>query len=414
MNHTIATQEQHQQELAALALTRHLTVRKAYKEVHAHWLKIMDPSPVMRECFDDAFEEVMYSAAVWSSNQDPLRPMVSTITRLAHPVQGQQIPGSRWGIDNPDSIYRVIPIAGDQQYRIHGRVGKNRMTENYFTLWNRDMGTVDVLNGSALQLAQDGSFTITIDSDPAGDRPNHVQSAAEAHEFYIRDVMLNWDKDDPNELCIERLGGAATTPALSTDAQAELTAQYMLRFAEFTTSLSKGSLRRAANDFSLGVSGDKIGMLRNQVYVGGHFALQDDEAFLIHVNDGGAAYFTVPIANVWGTTLDIIDRTSTLNKAQALPNTDGTYTFVLCPQDPGIHNWLDTCGLQEGMLTLRMAEFPGQCPREDLSALGTVIKLQDLAAHLPDGAARIDDAGRASQRAQRAAAYKRRLPELTA
>jgi len=412
MSHPIATPEQHEQELAALELTQHPTVRKAFGEVHDHWLDIMDPSPVMRECFEPAFEEVMFSAAIWSSNQDPLRPKVTTITRLAHPVQGTQIPGSRWGIDNPDSIYRVIPISGDEKYRIHGRVGANRMTENYFTLWNENMGTVDVLNGAELEVDGEGRFTITVDRGAAGGRPNHVQSSPEAHEFYIRDVLLNWDRDDPNELCVERLGDKPGKPALSVDEQAELTARFMLRYAEFTTGLSRGSLRRAANDFSLGVSGDKTGMLRNQVYVGGHFALGDGEAFLIHVNDGGAAYFTVPIANVWGTTLDIVDRTSSLNKAQAIPNDDGTFTFVLCPQDPGVHNWLDTCGFHEGMLTLRMAEFPGQRPRDDLSARGEVIRLEELDKYLPAGAARVDAAGRARQRAERAAAYRRRLPEL--
>ena len=104
----------------------------------------------MRERFDDAFAEVMFSAAVWSSNQDKLRPKVSCITRLAHPVDGRRIPGSRWGIDNPDSVYRVIPISGDERYEIHGRVGENRMTENYFTLWDANMGTVDVLNGRTM------------------------------------------------------------------------------------------------------------------------------------------------------------------------------------------------------------------------------------------------------------------------
>ncbi|NQX88222.1 MAG: DUF1214 domain-containing protein [Halioglobus sp.] len=412
MPHPVATPEQHAQELDALELTQHPKVKKAYNDVRKHWLAIMDPSPVMRDCFDAAFEEVMFSAAMWSLNQDPLRPQVTTITRLAHRVGDIQIPGSRWGIDNPDSIYRVIPISGDEQYRIHGRVGENRMTENYFTLWDANMGTVDVLNGSALQLAENGSFTITVDSGPAGDRPNHVQSSSAAHEFYIRDVMLHWDRDDPNELRIERLGGEPCRPARTQDAQAQLTAAFMLRYAEFTTQLSKGSLRREANDFSLAVSGDKTGMLRNQVYVGGHFALQDDEAFLINLNDGGAAYFTVPIANVWGTTLDIVDRTSSLNKAQAQANADGSYTFVLSPHDPGVHNWLDTCGLSEGMLTLRMAEFPGQRPRQDLSAQGQVVKLAALDQYLPEGTTTLDEAARTAQQAMRAAAYKRRLPEL--
>lgn len=412
MSHPIATPEQHEHELQALELIRHPIVRKARDRVRDHWLEIMDPSPAMRACFDDAFEEVMFSAAVWSSNQDPLRPKVTTITRLEHPVEGKRIPGSRWGIDNPDSIYRVIPISGDETYRIHGRVGSTRLTENHFTLWDPDMGTVDVLDGSGLVLADDGTFTITVDSDPANGRPNHVQSSPKAHEFYIRDVLLDWATEDPNALRIERLGGPPSTPARTPDEQAELTARFMLHYAEFTTKLSKGMRMRKANDFSLAVSGEKTGMLRNQVYVGGHFALEEDDAFVIRVNDGGAAYFTVPIANVWGTTLEIVDRTSTLNKAQAVPDPDGTYTFVLCKEDPGVHNWLDTCGLSEGMLTLRMSGFPGKRPTSDVSARGEVVKRTDLQATLPEGTAWVDTGARARQAAERAAAYKRRLPEL--
>ncbi len=411
-SHPIATREQHEHELQALALTRHPTVVKAYDRVRDHWLEAMDPSPAMRSCFDWAFDEVMFSAAVWSSNQDPLRPKVITITRLAHPVGDRRIPGSRWGIDNPDSIYRVIPISGDEKYRIHGRVAERRMTENYFTLWDPGMNTVDVLSGHDLVLEDDRTFTITVDSDPAGGRPNHVQSAPEAHEFYIRDVMLDWARDDPNQLRIERLGGSPTAAPLTIDEQAELTAGFMLRFAEFTTKLSKGAFSRQANDFSLAWSADSGGALRNQIYVGGHFRLEDDEAFVIHVNDGGAGYFVVPIANVWGTTMEIVDRTSSLNKAQSVPNPDGTYSYVLCPEEPGVHNWLDTCGLKEGMLTLRMAEFPGGRPRDDLSARGEVIKLKDLRATLPEGTSWVDSQARARQQAERAAGYKRRLPEV--
>ena len=84
----------------------------------------------------------MFSAAVWSSNQDPLRPEGQLHHPARAPGRGSPIPGSRWGIDNPDSVYRVIPISGDERYEIRGRVGANRMTENYFTLWDANMGTV--------------------------------------------------------------------------------------------------------------------------------------------------------------------------------------------------------------------------------------------------------------------------------
>ena len=411
-SHPIATAEQHAHELEALELTRHPVVAQAYDRVREDWLAATDPSPDMRSCFDWAFEEVMFSAAVWSLNQDPLRPRVVCITRLAHPVGDVQIPGSRWGIDNPDSIYRVIPISGNERYEIHGRVAERRMTENYFTLWDEKMNTVDVLSGHDLVLEDDRTFTIAVDSDPKGNRPNHIRSAPEAHEFYIRDVMLDWAQDEPNELSIERLGDAPSTPARTLDQQADLTASFMLRFAEFTQKLGRGMTSSPANKFALAWSADKGGALRKQIYIGGNFKLGEAEAMVIDVNDGGANYFVVPTGNIWGTTFDIVDRTSSLNKAQSARNDDGTYTYVLSRKDPGVHNWIDPCDLGEGILTLRMAEFPDSRPSADLSAQSRVVPLANLRRELPAETKWVTPAERAEQLAARAAAYKRRLPEV--
>ena len=408
----VASTSQHEQELAALELSEHPTVKAAYRSVAETWLGRAKASDAMRARFDDAFAEVMFSAAVWSSNQDKLRPKVSCITRLAHPVSGRHIPGSRWGIDNPDSVYRVIPISGDERYEIRGRVGENRMTENYFTLWDANMGTVAVLNGRTMQVEPDGSFTITVDADPAGDRPNHVQSTPEAHEFYIRDVLLNWDRDDPNHLSVQRLGAEPHTPVRTTDQQADATAAMMAHFANFTGKLSHGVYKMAPNDFNLAWSADKVGAMRNQVYVMGRFDLQPGEAFVVDVSDGGAEYFTVPLSNIWGTTLDIVDRTGSLNKSQSVPNEDGTYTYVIAPTDPGVANWIDSDGLDEGILTLRMAEFGADGPKEDLGARGRVVPLDDLERDVPT-LRRVSEQDRATELADRRAAYLRRLPEGT-
>ena len=408
----VATKDQHEQELAALELTQHPTVQAAYRSVAETWLGRAKPSDAMRERFDAAFAEVMFSAAVWSSNQDKLRPKVTCITRLAHPVAGQQIPGTRWGIDNPDSVYRVIPISGNERYEIHGRVGEHRMTENYFTLWDANMGTVAVLNGRTMDVDSDGSFTITVDSDPAGGRPNHVQSTPEAHEFYIRDVLLDWGRDDPNHLAVERIGSAPGTPARTLDEQADATAAMMAYFANFTGKLSHGIYKMPANNFNLAWSADKVGAMRNQVYVMGRFDLGPDEAFVVDVGDGGAEYFTVPLSNIWGTTLELVDRTGSLNKAQSVPNEDGSYTYVISPTDPGTANWIDSDGLREGILTLRMAEFGGEGPKEDLGAKGRVVALDQLDTEVPT-LRRVTADERKAELAARRTAYLRRLPEGT-
>ena len=414
--HPVATGEQHEHELAALELIEHPTVKAAYAEVAETWLGRAKASDAMRAVFEPAFEEVMFSAAIWSSNQDPLRPKVTTITRLEHQVDGRRIPGSRWGIDNPDTVYRVIPISGDERYEIRGSVGANRMTENYFTLWNQHMGTVDVLDGRRMQVESDGSYLITVDSDPANGRPNHVQSSPEAHEFYIRDVLLDWTKDDPNHITIERLdgrwGGDPPRPALTLDEQAEAAAAMMAHFANFTGKLSYGMYKSPENHFNLAWSADHTGGLRHQVYVAGRYVLRDDEAFVVDVSDGGAEYFTVPLSNIWGTTLGILDRTGSLNKAQSVTNQDGTYTYVVSGSDPGVHNWIDTDGLSEGILTLRMAEFPEGGARPDLSAAGRVVKLDRLDEEVP-GLAKVTSEEREAQLATRRAGYAKRLPEIS-
>ena len=405
----VATAEQHEHEQRALEVTRHPLVVETFERTREHWLSKAAPSPAMRERFDACFEEVMFSAAVWSLNQDPERPKVVTITRLAHSVGGLQIPGSRWGIDNPDSVYRVIPISGDERYLIHGRVREERLSENYFTLWEENFNTVDVLSGTDLELEADGRFTISVDSDAAGSRPNHIRSAPAAHEFYIRDVVQDWTRETPNELTIERLGEAPSRPALSEYEQAQLTARFMLHYADSTVRWNAQALDKPANELAFTIDRDTDGALRNQIYILGHFQLSDDETLVLDIHTGGAGYFVAPITNVWGTTNEIIERTGSLNLSQSHANADGTYTYVVSRNDPGVHNWLDPSDMGEGILTLRWAEFPSGMPSADVSAKSRVVPLDRLADALRAETRYVTPSERATQCAERAAGYRRRL-----
>jgi len=204
----IATEDQALIEKRAFEVLAHPLMRSTIADVRKSWPESVNPSPEMLACFQTAFPEVVYASAIWSLNTDKERPKVITITRLPHKLGSLDIPGSRWGLDNPDTVYRVIPISGDERYVIKGKVGKVRLTENYFSLWDPKMNSVAVLNGKDLMLEPDGSFTITVDSDPANGRINHIQSAPAAHEFYIRDVVMDWSQEMINELSIERWASA--------------------------------------------------------------------------------------------------------------------------------------------------------------------------------------------------------------
>lgn len=411
MRNPIATEDQRATELRALELAAHPALVRTKAEVREWWLRANDPGPDMRACFAWAFEEVMFAAIVWSLNQDPLYPRVVTITRLAHRLAGRDVPGSRWGLDNPDSVYRVIPISGAERYEIRGRVAERRLAENYFTLWDANMNTVDVLDGKRLALDADRRFTITVDAEPANGRPNHIRSAPAAHELYIRDVLLDWERDRVNELSVARLGPPPARPPATEAQQLERAAAYMWKWVKSSDRWNAQASGRPVNKLEFVIDRQTDGALRNQVYILGRFQVSEREALIVNVALGGAEYFVCPVTNVWGTTNDVVHRTGSLNKAQSLPDRDGTYTYVVSAVDPGVHNWVDTCGTHEGILTLRWAEFPNGRPGLDLRADSRLVPQGQLRAHLPPETRFVSGAERAQQLARRAESYAWRLLE---
>jgi hypothetical protein len=407
----ISTAEQARFEREALKVLADPRMQETIADRRAYWLDKAQPSAAMKQAFDLYFDEVVFGAIVWSLNTDPQRPAVVTITRIPHKLGGDDVPGSRWGLDNPDSVYRVIPIDGAERYVIRGRVPDPRLTENYFTLWNAHMGTVDVLDGKSLVLDADGRFEIFVDADEKGDRANHVRSSPEAVEFYIRDVIADWAKERPNELSIERLGGTPKTPERDFDRKVADAQAMLAKNIDNTMRWNGQALTKPANGFDFTIDRDSDGALRNQIYIMGHFDLADDEALVIDVNLGGADYFLAPITNIWGTTNEIVHRTSSLNLTQSLRNADGTLTFVVSRLDPGVYNWLDPCDMPEGLLTLRWAEFADGRPSEGFGAKSRVVKRADLKAELPAESRWLTAEERTQQQAERAPTYLWRIEE---
>jgi hypothetical protein len=79
----------------------------------------------------------------------------------------------------------------------------------------------------------------------------------------------------------------------------------------------------------------------------------------------------------------------------------------MCAQDPGVHNWLDTGGVQSGTLDARWQLLPS--PDSDLSISGQLVNFQDLASVLPPQLPRVSPAQRAHELKQRNAAFLRRF-----
>lgn len=411
MANPIATADQARFEREALAVLADPRMQATIADRRGYWLDRATPSPAMRQAFETKYDEVVFGAIIWSLNSDPERPAVVTISRIPHRLGATSVPGSRWGIDNPDSVYRVIPIDGAERYVIRGRIADPRLTENYFTLWDAHMGTVDVLDGKTLSLDADGRFEIFVDADEKGDRANHIRSSPAATEFYIRDVIADWVRERPNQLSIERLGDPPKHPEKSFDQKVADAQAMLIKNIDNTMRWNAQALDRSANGFDFTIDRDSDGALRNQIYVMGHFDLADDEALLIEIGLGGAGYFLAPITNIWGTTNDIVDRTSSLNLTQSVRDADGRLRYIVSRRDPGIHNWLDPCDMPEGLLTLRWAEFASGRPGEGFGARSRVVPFDAIAQALPADTRWMTEADRREQQAARALSYRWRTAE---
>ena len=385
INNPINTESQIQHELEALEIYNLKEIQEQKELVRSFWLDLVKPSEVMMSCFDDAFEEVMFGAVIWALNQDPNFPKVVTISRVPHKINNQNIPGSRWGIDNPDSVYRVIPIGESQSYIIRGKLGKQLFNENHFTLWDENMKTIGLISGNNIKVDGKNNFEIFVNPKSNEGGKNHIQTSSGAKEFYIRDTMIDWLSDRPNMLEIEILEGSRSGKCFDKKKRLETVKAYMQKWAANTTRWNQQALSKPVNEFSFKIDRDTDGALRNQVYLLGHFALpSSDHCIKLDINLDGAKYFIAPITNIWGTTNNIVTKNGSLNNSQAKVNQDGTYTFILSVNDPGVFNWLDPSGLSEGILTLRWSGFPNDIVGENLFAKSKVMLISDALNEITD------------------------------
>ena len=409
LNNPINSESQIQHELEALEIFHLKEIQEQKEIVRAFWLDLVKPSDAMLSCFEDAFEEVMFGAVIWALNQDPNFPKVITISRVPHKINDQNIPGSRWGIDNPDSVYRVIPIGDSQSYVIRGKLGKQLFNENHFTLWDDDMKTIGLISGNKIEVDSENNFEIFVDPNSNTSNKNHIKTSSGAKEFYIRDTMIDWHKDRPNILDIEIIKSTRSGKRFNTKKKLEIVKAYMQKWAANTTRWNQQALSKPVNEFSFKIDRDTDGALRNQVYLLGHFALpSSDHCIKLDINLDGAKYFIAPITNIWGTTNDIVTKNGSLNNSQSKINQDGTYTFILSLNDPGVYNWLDPSHLSEGILTLRWSGFPDEIVGENLYAESRVMLIDDAVKEIADDH-KISSMERLNQLQKREESYQWRL-----
>jgi hypothetical protein len=359
-----------------------------------------------------SIEELAFLVALETIDGDPRRPRVVQISMSPHTWFGTNVPGGRWGIDNPDTQYFLVPLEVSSSYVITGRRHTPSPIDSNYSFSNLDgWRTLANIAHNQLQISPDGSYTITLDNSPANGRSNHIQLTEGGDSLLIRNTLADWSEESADSLEVKRLSGPPPTAEPTEDA---LEHAFVVRLR---TLLDHVIANLQAPVFKVPVNvlpqpgkpGDKAGFLVTQRNALGHFRLQNDEALVVTLNPGGADYTTLPVTNVWGVSPAYWEHQSSLNNHQAIKNADGTITLVVSAFDPGIANWIDTAGVEEGFIMLRWQRLHQSSDEPGVHSV--LVKRKDLAESLPPGVVRCTPLERSAQLRKRRAAFRRRFSE---
>jgi Protein of unknown function (DUF1214) len=326
-------------------------------------------------------------------------------------------------IDNADALYLSASIDGEKSYRVRGRLAGPKAPQ-YIILeahsaYAGDSGSLAELNPSEraitgsldstdLVVADDGRFEILVapqrPADYAGNfiatRQVTAGGTKTARFLIVRVLFHDWENEVSPDLRIVQVGQEGAHPPPIDPAAA---AMKMRRVGEIVENQMK--FWNEFYDLILEAHGDRNGdgltfMPRNglneparanlatgggqctNVYSGGVFDLGPAEALLIEVDvPVKPSYTGFHLGNLWGESLDYANHVTSLNGFQAEPDTDGITRYVVAHSDPGVPNWLDTTGHQQGFLTLRWTypESPDELPKVNVSKLPLI----DVRQHLP-------------------------------
>ena len=364
---TLDTPAQLERERTILKVLKQPEMRAAIARVEA--LYAADPraqTVAGKATIKRAAHSIGVQAIHYALQEDASRTDVIWTPNARHKWHGLDVPNSGYGIENPDNIYQVVTVAGGGRYALHGYLPKPGPIQLHLEVRDSLPGLgqmavegfrqLDTLQSEQMQIGEDGQFTIYIDSDPAGDRPNHLTIPTQGVlQIGIRQLLTNWATQTPIALRAERLDAVGQAMPRNYPALAKRSAFILDQIAPYWLDYNnKYIYPRAAN---------VLAPVRQRpggrgLSSSGHYLLKPNEALIIQVDPLGAKSFGIQVADPWGVAYDYAQNTSSLNNQQSKADAQGLINFVISAKDPGVANWLDSGGKNSGIVTLRWQSVP--------------------------------------------------------
>jgi hypothetical protein len=372
--------------------------------------------PDGRKTLENAARAMALSSIQYALVEDPAHPQMMWVCNQPHSWQGVSVPGSGYGIDNPDNLYRWVAVDSGSKYEITGKRSGDGPAQESFTVYSAIPGTgaqnregsplVGALMDNDIKFAPDGSFTVTVGSEAAMPGGSHLEVKPGAKLMIVRDTLTDWNKQFPNRLSIRRVSGP-DAPTAPTDAElADRAAAILKTVTPFWLTYFDQTFKKPANTLE-----QPFARAGGWGFAsGGWFDLKDDEALVVTLKTLGASYLGFQTADVWGVAPDYVHLTSSLSDAQTKPSADGSITYVLSSKDPKAWNWIDPKQLHTGLFSVRWQGVPASVTSANDAVVKTeVVKLADLKSLLPADTVWVTPAERAKQRSDRARSYALRL-----
>jgi hypothetical protein len=285
----------------------------------------------------------------------------------------------KMGADNPDNYYQNASISGKYEYRIVGNRGSVRYlafgTQAGHYGQGGGMPMTGFLESSRLALAPNGDFELAVSSEP---RPgNWLPMQSETGLLIVRQTFGDRQKEKLATLRIERIDSpalpASSTPQLIDDGlrnASTLVAGASLLFAKWARDFQahSNSLPRFDQEVSNRAGGDP-----NIAYYHSHFRLSSDEALVIEAMPPRCDYWNFQLNNYWMESLDYRYFKIHVNSSTAVLEKDGSVRIIVAHRDPGLPNWLNTVGHEQGTMCWRWVRADSHpVPRT------RVVKFQEL------------------------------------
>lgn len=265
----------------------------------------------------------------------------------------------KMGADNPDNYYFNAQISGENEYRISGK----RNTIHYigFFTQNGSYGTsgglapCGVLQGQDLILSDDGDFEIILSKTPTG--KNWLKIEEDTSIVIVRQTFMHHHKEVPAEIYIKNLSGKKVPDPISPKDMEEglkmaslFVAGAPLLFARWAKGFQKhtNKLPQFDPEVSNTAGGDA-----DIIYYHSHWKLELDEALVVEVKPPACDTWNFQLNNYWMESLDYRYFNICINKGNAQYNKGGSVRIIVTHKDPGLPNWIDTCGHLEGTMCWR-------------------------------------------------------------